>query len=137
MKSVGTAWFKGRTAELDAEAIRREVDRFARLLAATGVRGVRVWCSYNPDLPDDSPLQSPERIVTPDAVTAFFDEAVRNGVWMYGDVWNRGGVDALDGSFTFFLGNDKDLTLETDAKSLLDGTRSAWLEAGYEVSERT
>ena len=137
MKSIGTAWFKGRTAELDAAAIRREVERFARLLSATGVTGVRVWCSYNPDLPDDSPLQSPERIVPPEAVTAFFDEAVRNGVWKYGDVWNRAGVDALDGSFTFFLGNDKDLTLETDDHRLLEETRSAWLEAGYEVSQRT
>src|SRR2546421_9156888 len=105
MKSIGTAWFKGRTVELDAAAIRREVERFARLLSATGVESVRVWCSYNPDLPDDSPLQSPQRIVSPEAVTAFFDEAVRNGVWKYGDMWNRAGVDALDGSFTFFLGN--------------------------------
>lgn len=137
MKSIGTAWFKGRTAELDPAAIRLEVERFARLLSATGVRGVRVWCSYNPDLPDDSPLQSPERIVPPEAVTAFFEAAVRNGVWKYGDVWNRAGVDALDGSFTFFLGNDKDLTLETDDHRLLNETRSAWLEAEYEVSERT
>jgi hypothetical protein len=137
MKSIGTVWFKGRTAELDAAAIRREVERFARLLSATGVEGVRVWCSYNPDLPDDSPLQSPERIVPPEGVTPFFEEAVRDGVWAYGDVWNRAGVDALDGSFTFFLGNDKDLTLETDDHRLLDVTRSAWLEAGYEVSERT
>jgi hypothetical protein len=137
MKSIGTAWFKGRTAEPDAAAIRREVERFARLLSATGVGDVRVWCSYNPDLPDDSPLQSPERIVPPEGVTAFFDEAVRNGVWTYGDVWNRAGVDALDGLFTFFLGNDKDLTLETADKRLLDGTRSAWLEADYEVSEQT
>jgi hypothetical protein len=137
MKSIGTAWFKGRTAELNATAIRQEVERFAHLLSANGVGSVRVWCSYNPDLPDDSPLQSPERIVSPEEVTAFFDEAVSNGVWTYGDVWNRAGIDALDGSFTFFLGNDKDLTLETDDKRLLDGTRSAWLKAGYEVSERT
>jgi hypothetical protein len=136
MKSIGTAWFKGRTAELDAAAIRREVERFARLLSATGVGRMRVWCSYNPDLPDDSPLQSPERIVPPEAVTAFFDEAVRNGVWKYGDIWNRGGVDALDGSFTLFLGNDKDIRLETDDQRLLDEMRSAWLEAGYEVSSR-
>jgi hypothetical protein len=27
----------------------------------------------------------------------------------------------------------KDLTLKTDDKRLLDATRSAWLEAGYEV----
>lgn len=136
MKSVGTAWFKGRTTELDAAAIRREVERFARLLAATGVEEVRVWCSYNPDLPDDSSLQSPTRIVPPDGVMAFFDEAVRNGVWTYGDVWNRAGVDALDGSFTFFLGNDNDITLETDNQRLLDKTRSTWLEAGYEISSR-
>lgn len=131
MKSIGTAWFKGRTAELDAAAIRREVDRFARILSAKGVGGVRVWCSYNPDLPDDSPLQSPERIVLPEAVTAFFDEAVHNGVWKYGDVWNRAAVE--DKSFTFFLGNDKDITLESDDSLLLDEMRSTWLESGYEV----
>src|SRR4051812_35431505 len=85
MKSIGTAWFNGRTAELDAAAIRREVERFARLLSATGVKSVRVWCSYNPDLPDDSPLQMPQRSVPPEAVTDFFDEAVRNNVWTYGD----------------------------------------------------
>src|SRR5436305_3402866 len=113
MRLIGTAWFKGRTAELDAAAIRREVARFARLLFATGVESVRVWCSYNPDLPADSPLQSPVRIVPPEEVTAFFDEQVRNGVWKYGDVWNRAAVEALDGSFDFFLGNDKDLTLKT------------------------
>jgi len=134
MKSIGTAWVKGRTAELDAVAIRREVERFARLLAATRVGGVRVWCSYNPDLPDDSPLQSPERIVPPEGITAFFDAAVRSGVWTYGDVWDRAGVD---GSFTFFLGNDNDLTPKTDDRRLLDQTRLAWLEAGYEISERT
>jgi hypothetical protein len=137
MKSIGTAWFKGCTAELDAGAIRQEVERFARLLSARGVGGVRVWCSYNPDLPDDSPLQSPDRIVPPAGVLAFLDEAVRNGVWTYGDVWNRASVEALDGSFTFFLGNDKDLTLTTDDYYLLDETRSAWLEAGYEVSQLT
>jgi hypothetical protein len=133
MKSIGTAWFKGRTARLDAAAIRQELDRFARLLAATGVSDVRVWCSYNPDLPDNSPLQSPERIVPPEAIIAFFDEAVRNGVWTYGDVWNRAAVEALDKSFDFFLGNDKDITLETDDSLLLDGMRSSWLESGYEV----
>ena len=134
MKSIGTAWYKGRAAELDAVAIRCEIERFARLLSASGVESVRVWCSYNPDLPDDSPLQSPQRIVPPKEATAFFDEAVRNGVWKYGDVWNRAGVDALDGSFTYFLGNDKNITLETDDRHLLDETRSAWLEARYEVS---
>ena len=136
MKFIGTAWFIGRKAELDAAAIRREVERFSNLLSATRIGGVRVWCSYSPDLPDDSPLQSPERIVPPEGVMGFFDEAVRNGVWGYGDVWNRAGVDALDGSFTFFLGNDKDLTLKTDDDRLLDETRSAWLEAGYEICER-
>ena len=110
--------------------------RFARLLSTRGVGGVRVWCSYNPDLPDDSPLQCPERIVLPEEVTAFFDEAVLNGVWKYGDVWSRAGVDALDGSFTFFLGNDKDVTLKTDDILFLNQTRSAWLEAGYEITER-
>lgn len=133
MKSIGTAWFKGRTAELDAAAIRREVERFARLLSTTGVGSVRVWCSYNPDLPGDSALQSPERIVPPEGITAFYDEAVRNGVWKYGDMWNRAAVEALDKSFTFFLGNDKDITLETDNRRLLDEMRSSWLEAGYEV----
>jgi hypothetical protein len=137
MNSIGTAWFKGRTAELDAAGIGREVERSARLLAATGVEGVRVWCSYNPDLPDDNPLQCPERIVPPEEITPFFEEAVRNGTWTYGDTWCRAGIDALDGSFTFFLRNDKDLTLQTDDHRLLDETRSAWLGAGYEVSERT
>ncbi len=94
---------------------------------------MRVWCSYNPDLPDDSPLQSPERIVPPEGIIAFFDEAVQNGVWTYGDVWNRAAVEALDGTFDFFLGNDKDLTLKTDDDRLLNEMRSAWLEAGYEV----
>jgi hypothetical protein len=136
MKSIGTAWLKGRTAELDAASIRREVERFVRLLAVTGAGSVRVWCSYNPNLPDDSPLQSPERTVPPDAVMAFFDGAVRNGVWTYGDVWNRAGVDALDGSFALFLGNDKDVTLETNDHRLFNETRTAWLEAGYEVIER-
>lgn len=136
MKSIGTGSFQGRTAELNATAIRREVERFVRLLSNKGVGHVQVWCSYNPDLPDDSPLQSPERIVPPEAVTVFFDEAVRNGVWRYGDVWNRAGVDALDGSFTFTLGNDKDIGLETDDQPLLDEMRSAWLEAGYEVVSR-
>jgi hypothetical protein len=136
MKSIGTAWFKGRTAELDASAIRREVERFARLLAVTGIEQVRVWCSYNPGLPDDSPLQSPERIVPPEGVMGFFDEAVHNGVWTYGDVWNRAGVDALDGSFTFFLGNDKDITLETEDRRLLDEMRSVWVDAEYEVKSR-
>ena len=135
MKFIGTAWFKGRTAGLDGTAIRREVERFAHLLSAVGVAAVRVWCSYNPDLPDDSPWQSPERVVSPNEVTAFFDEAVRNRVWAYGDVWNRAGIDAPDGSFMFFLGNDKDLTLEANDSRLLDGMRSAWLDAGYEVSE--
>jgi hypothetical protein len=136
MKFIGTAWFNGRTAQLDADAIRREVERFVALLSGRGVGAVRVWCSYNPDLPDDSPLQSPERIVPPGMIVAFFDEAVCNGVWEYGDTWTRAGVDALDGSFTFFLGNDKDLTLETDDYRFLQETRSACLEAGYEVSER-
>jgi hypothetical protein len=136
MKSIGTARFKDRQAELDEAAIRCEVERFARLLSALGVDKVRVWCSYNPDLPDDSPLQSPDRVVPPEAITTFFDEAVRNGVWTYGDVWNRAGVDAVDGSFTFFLGNDKDITLETNQPRLLDETRLAWIEAGYEITTR-
>lgn len=136
MKAIGTAWFKGRTMELNSAAIRREIERFARLLSATGFVNARVWCSYNPDLPDDSPLQLPQRIVPPEEITAFFDEAVRNGVWKYGDVWNRAGVDAPDGSFTYFLGNDKDITLETNDQRLLDKTRSTWLEAGYEVTSR-
>jgi hypothetical protein len=98
---------------------------------------VQVWCSYNPELPDDSPLQSPQRIVPPEAVMDFFDEAVVNGVWEYGDTFNRAGIDALDWLFTFFLGNDKDITLKTDDHRLLDETRLAWLEAGYEIWERT
>lgn len=136
MRFIGTTRFQGQVAELDTATIRREVERFACLLSAAGVGAVRVWCSYNPDLPDDSPFQSPERVVPPDAVTAFFETAVRDGVWTYGDVWNRAGIDALDGSFTLFLGNDKDLTLETDDERLLYAMRSAWLEAGYEVHER-
>lgn len=135
MKGITTAFFAGRTAELDAAAIRGEVQRFAGLLRSAGVNAVRVWCSYNPDLPDDSPLQSPQRDVPPDAVVPFFDEAVRNGVWTYGDVWNRAGIDAPDGSFKFFLGNDKDLSFGTDDPRLLDAVRSAWRAAGYEVIE--
>lgn len=134
MKSIATAWLKGRTTELDAAAIRKEVERIGCLLSAMGIGRVRVWCSYNPDLPDDSPLQSPERIVTTEAVTTFFDQAVRNGVWKYGDSWNRAAIVALDGSFTFFMGNDKDITLETDDERLLQETRSAWRDAGYEVA---
>jgi hypothetical protein len=42
MKSLGTAWFEGHTAELDAAAIRQEVERFAHLLSAMGVGDVRV-----------------------------------------------------------------------------------------------
>lgn len=136
MKCLYTAFFKGFSAELDAAAIRREVDRFAGLLVTAGVDAVRVWCSHNPYLPADSPLQSPDRIVEPAAVTPFFDEAVRNEVWTYGDVFNRAMIEALDGSFSFFLGNDKDLTLKTNEPHLLDATRSAWLAAGYEVDER-
>lgn len=136
MKAIGTAWLKGRSSALDAATIRREVERFARLLSATKVSRVRVWCSYSPDLPDNSPLQSPDRIVSPEEVIAFFDEAMRTSVWEYGDGWNRAGVDALDGSFTFFLGNDKDITLETDNHYLLDETRSAWVNAGYEIHSR-
>src|SRR5437879_473860 len=102
MRGISGSFFKGRAAGLDASSIRREVERFAGLLRTVGVPAVRVWCSYNPDLPDESPLQSPERVVAPDAVVPFFDEAMQNGVWAYGDIWNRAGVDALDGSFTFF-----------------------------------
>jgi hypothetical protein len=105
------------------------------LLTTHGMPVVRVWCSYNPDIPDESPLQSPSRVVAPDAVVSFFDEAVQNGVWTYGDSWNRAGVDALDGSFKFFLGNDKDLRLGSNNARLVDEIRSAWDAAGYEVIE--
>lgn len=135
MKGISTGYLKGRSAELDPAAIRREVERFAGLLRAVGVGAVRVWCSYNPDLPDDSPLQSPERVVAPGEVVPFFDEAVRNGMSAYGDNWNRAGVDALDGTFLFFLGNDKDVSLGTNNPRLLDETRAAWVAAGYEVIE--
>ena len=135
MKGISTGYFKGRAKELDAVSIRREVERFAGMLKTAGVPAVRVWCSYNPDLPDESPLQSPERVVAPDAVVPFFDEAMQNRVWTYGDIWNRAGIDALDGSFTFFLGNDKDVRLGTGDARLLNELRLAWDGAGYEVSE--
>jgi hypothetical protein len=61
MRGISTGFFKGSAAELDAASIRGEVEHFARLLRTLGVRAVRVWCSYNPDLPDESPLQNPER----------------------------------------------------------------------------
>ena len=63
------------------------------------------------------------------------DAAVKNGVWTYGDVWNRSGIDALDDSFKFFLGNDKNINLETENHRLLEATRSAWTRAGYEIYE--
>lgn len=120
---------------LPREAIRTEVIRFSGLLSALGVPAVRVWCSYNPDLPDDSALQSPDRIVPPDAAPAFFDAAVRDGVWTYGDNWNRAAIEALDGLFVLFLGNDKDVRLETGDRSLLDPMRSAWQSEGYYVRQ--
>ncbi len=133
MRGISTAFFKGDTAELSAEAIRREVASFAGLLGTIGTGTVRVWCSYNPDLPYDSPLQSPDRVVPADAIVPFFDDAVRNGVWNYGDVWNRACIEALDGSFAFFLGNDKDLRLGTSNAQLLEDVHSAWDKAGYNV----
>ncbi len=135
MRGISTAFLEGSAAQLDSAAIRREIERFAGLIRAVGVQAVRVWCSYNPDLPDESPLQSPERVLAPDEVVSFFDEAIKNGVWTYGDTWNRAGIDALDGSFEFFLGNDKDLRLGTNDARLLDEVRSAWDAAGYEVVE--
>ncbi len=135
MRGISTGFIKGRAAALDGASIRREVERFADLLTTLGVPAVRVWCSYNPDLPDDSPLQNPERVLAPSAIVPFFDEAVHNGVWTYGDIWNRAAVEALDGSFTFFLGNDKDLRLGSHNPRLLDEIRSSWDAAGYEVIE--
>jgi hypothetical protein len=134
LKGISTA-IRGRTASLDATSIRNEVHRFAQALRSHGVEAVRVWCSYNPDLPDDSPLQSPEEQVAPASIVPFFDQAVQNGVWSYGDIWNRAGIDSLDGSFSFFLGNDKDIRLGSSDALLLDEVRSAWTTAGYKVVE--
>ena len=121
--------------ELTAEAIHAEVVRFAGLLSSRGIQSVRVWCSWNPDLPEDSPLQSPNEILPPRMALDFFNAAVQNGVWAYGDSWNRAGIDAIDGSFTFFLGNDKDIRVETTNQDLLDAVRSAWSSTGYKIHE--
>jgi hypothetical protein len=99
------------------------------------VPAARAWCSWNPDRPDDSPLQSPQETVVPAGVPAFLDTAVRNGVWAYDDAWNRAGVDALDGAFGFLLRNDKDIGLDTTDRRLLDATRAGWVRAGFEVYE--
>ena len=135
MSIISTSRCKDSIALHDEETIRREVVRIAELLSASGVEFVRVWCSWNPDLPEDSPLQSPEEIIPPSDIPTFLDTCVKNGVWNYGDAWNRAGIDAIDGSFKFFLGNDRDIRLETENPHLLDSTRSAWICAGYEVYE--
>jgi len=136
MRIISTGRLEDCLTELTADAIRAEVHRFARLLCTAGARAVKVWCSWNPDLPHDSPLQSPKAIIPPDLVLDFFETAVRNRVWAYGDVWNRAGIDAVDGSFRLFLGNDKDISLDSEIQDLLDATRSAWVSAGYEVHEK-
>ena len=135
MPIIATGRFEDCVTELTAEIIRVEVVRFAELLHRTGVQSVTVWCSFNPDLPEDSMLQAPERTVPPHQILDFLDIAVRHGVWAYGDNFSRAGVDALDGSFRFLLGNDKDIQLNTQNLGLLDATRSAWIGAGYEVHE--
>jgi hypothetical protein len=121
--------------EHDGDTIRAEIIRFVELLRTAGVPLVRIWCSWNPDLPDDSPLQSPEETIPPHRVTTFLDTAVRNNVWTYGDAWNRAGIEALDGSFKLLLGNDKNIDLESEDHRLLDTVRSQWVRAGYEVYE--
>jgi len=133
MPIIATAGLDDCSTEHNGATIRLEVVRFIELLSAEGVQTVRVWCSWNPDLPDDIPLQSPEEIISPGLVPTFLDAAVKNGVWTYGDVGNRAGIDALDGSFKFFLGNDKNINLETENHRLLEATRSAWINAGYEI----
>jgi len=66
---------------------------------------------------------------------AFLDTAVANKVWTYGDTWNRAGIEALDGSLRFFLGNDKNIDLESEDHRLLHAVRSRWMGAGYEIYE--
>ncbi|TWT64219.1 hypothetical protein [Rubinisphaera italica] len=134
MKAISTAGLKNHQAELDGAMIRLEVERFTTLLSKAGIESVRVWCSYNPDLPDDSPFQSPEATVPPESVMRFLNDAIRNNVWHFGDSWNRSGIEGVDGSFKFFLGNDKDITLETVVMFLFDRTRTAWEKAGYEIA---
>jgi hypothetical protein len=135
MPIISTTRREDCVTEHTAETIRAVVARFAEQLSAAGVEFVRVWCSWNPDLPDDSPLQSPQETIPPCLVTTFLDAAVKNRVWTYADVWNRAGIDALDGSFKLLLGNDRDINLETQNHQLLDVTRSEWVRAGYEVYE--
>lgn len=135
MPTISTTRLDDCVAEHNAETIRATVVRFGELLSTAGVQSVKASCSWNPDLPDDSPLQSPEETISPHLIAAFLDTAVKNGVWMYGDNWNRAGVDALDGSFRFLLGNDKDMNLATEDLRLLEAVRSDWVRAGYEVYE--
>jgi hypothetical protein len=136
MTGISTTRLENCTTEHTAEEIRRETARFADLLTAVGVPQVRVWCSWNPDLPDDSPLQSPDEIIPPHRLLDFLDTAVKNGVWKYGDNWNRAGVEGIDGTFKILFTNDKTIVLETEDRRLLDATRANWIHAGYEVFER-
>jgi hypothetical protein len=136
MEEIATGWRKGWTTEFDAETIKQEIERFARLLSAYGIATVRVWCSHNTELDDDDPFQSPQRTLSPREIISFFDEAAANGSWEYGDTFNRAGIDAVDETFTFFLGNDKDIRLKSRDLRLLEEMRSAWVAAGFEVSVR-
>jgi hypothetical protein len=118
-----------------AATFRREADGFTAFLSSLCIPAVRVWCGWNPGLPDNSPHQSPEATLPPSQVLEFLDAAVRNGSWNYADNFNRAAIEGPDGSFTFFFGNDRDLSLETDDSRLLDSTRRAWTTAGYEIFE--
>jgi hypothetical protein len=133
MPKIAICRFDDCVSELSAETIRSEIVRFTELLRKVSIQTVRVWCSWNPDLPEDSPLQSPDETIPPHLILDFFDAAVRNGIWIYGDGFCRAGIDAVDGSFHFLIGNDKDISLDTEKHNLLDAIREAWVSAGYEV----
>lgn len=135
MPIISTSQLQDRVTEHSGDTIRLGVTEFAQLIARQGVSFVRIWCSCNPDLPDDSPLQSPEEIIPPAMIVSFLDKAVTNSVWSYGDNWNRAGIDALDGSFKLLLGNDKNIVLDTSSAHLFNAVRSAWIASGYEVFE--
>ncbi len=136
MEEIVTGWRKGWATEFDAETIKQEIERFAQLLSIYGIATVRVWCSHNPELDDDDHSQAPQRTLSPREIVSFFDEAVASGSWEYGDTFNRAGIDAVDETFTFLLGNDKDIRLKTCDLRLLEELRSAWVAAGFEVSAR-
>lgn len=133
MRVVLVDRFADGNTRLTADAMRVATTQFLDVLSARGAGVVRVWCSCNPDLPEDSPLQSPQAVIPPSRVPEFLDSAIRSGAWKFADPWNRAGIDAIDGSFTLLLGNDRDIRLNTDDQTLLDAVRSAWVRAGYDV----